>query len=109
MRWIKKILIRLTLMENFLPGTTLNPNKVKILSAYILSKSGKDNYIVIVTAGGSEIHPYSQELENALKDIGFNLVAHELDIHEVVKFYFENEPVINMLNALVSKKSKFEP
>lgn len=109
MRWVKKILIRLTLMENFLPGTKLNPIKVKILSAYILRKSCKDNYIVIVTAEGSEIYPYSQELENALKDIGFDLGSHELDIHEVVKFYFENEAVINMLSALVSRKSKFEP
>jgi hypothetical protein len=109
MRWIKTILIRLTLMGNLLPGTKLDPTKVTILSAYILSKNGKDNYIVIVTAAGSEIYPYTQELENALKGIGFNLVSHELDIHEVVKFYFENEPVINMLDALVNRKSKFEP
>ncbi|MDA8453690.1 hypothetical protein M4R22_02825 [Acidovorax sp. GBBC 3334] len=96
-------------MGNFLPGTKIDATKIKIISAYILTKNSKETYIVIVTESGSEVYPYALELENALKTIVGNLNTHEVDIHEVIKFFYENSSVVNLLNTLAGKKEKFTP
>ena len=96
-------------MGNLLPGTKLDANKIKILSAYILTKGGKEAYIVILTDSGSDVYPYTPELEKSLSSLVGNLSTHEIDIHEVIKFFHENSAVINLLNLLSSKANKFNP
>lgn len=100
---------RLIRMGNFLPGTKIDASKIKIICAYILTKNSKETHIVVVTELGTDVYPYTLELENALKGILGDLNTHDIDIHEAIKFFYENSPVINLLNALVRKTGKFTP
>ncbi len=52
-------------MGNFLPGTKIDASKIKIICAYILTKNLKETHIVVVTELGTDVYPYTLELENA--------------------------------------------
>lgn len=91
-----------------LPGTDISVAE-EIISAYILLKSNSPVYIVILTSNGSKVYPYTLALENALKSKFGTLEEHEIDIHEAIKFYFENQAVIAFINQLTSKKNRFKP
>jgi hypothetical protein len=95
-------------MTEKLPGTDIDVAE-EILSAYVLMKSGDPVYIVISTNNGSKIYPYTSALENALKSKIGTLKDYVIDIHEAIKFYFENQSVIAFIDKMQGFKSKFKP
>lgn len=98
---------KIKMAEKF-PGTDISVDE-EIISAYILMKSGSPAYIVIVTSNGSKIYAHTLGLEKALKSKIGDLEEHAIDVHEAIKFYFENQSVIAFINQLTSQKNRFKP
>jgi len=94
-----------------LSGTNLNPEKINIISAYIVIHSGRKICIVILTDYGSETYPYTEELEAdllVLLKIKF-LEEKDFVINDLIDFYEKNQEFISFSKKYFTKKENPEP